>query len=606
MALAALRAAAGAGAGRAAGAPARLAWVSQLGGLSSFSSMSHQEDEDEHGVPTTPWYNKGLAFSDLERDRLHLRGLLPPAVLSQEVQAERVMINMRSKASNVDKLVYLFSLQARLECERNERLFYSVLAYNIEELLPLFTYPTLGEYCQAFSLMFRSLPRGMFISLADKGNIFTILKNWPERRVKAICLTDGSRVGPLGDLGAIAVPISRLAMYTACGGLIPSACLPVTIDTGTNNQELLSDPIYVGVKHRRVVGDPYFELVEEFFMAVKRRFGSAVMVDLEGMSFDVTHKLINTYRGGFPMYSDCLHGLPTSILAAILAALPVTGGTLGDHRFMLVGESPKLTAVAELLEEALVREKGRGTVLEARKSIFLVDSKGLLVRDRADAADLEDHKLPYIQDSPHYPDLLSAVRNIKPTVLVGLSDGPPPFAFNQKVCKEMAANAERPILFALTRHDIADGTHSEGAELTAAEAYAWTDGRCFFLDRSPFEQEVALPSGKTKHLRGVHTVQVFPGVAMGALLSRSTRLREDMFVEAAKALARLVTDEDRAAGALFPPIAAAPEVSLHVAAAVAGKAYAAGESIATELPKPHDLLSKAEIWRYNPAYRRYR
>lgn len=545
-------------------------------------------------------YNKGLAFSELERDRLHLRGLLPPAVLSQEVQAERVMTNVWQKGSNVDKLTYLFSLQ-----ERNERLFYSVLSHNVEELLPLFTYPTLGEYCQAFSLMFRSLPRGMFISLADRGSIFQILKNWPERRVKAICLTDGSRVGQFGDLGvqAIGVPISRLALYTAIGGVLPSECLPITIDTGTNNENLLNEPIYVGAKHKRITGDEYYELLDEFFTAVRRRFGTSVLVDVEGLSFDVQNKLIATYRQEFPMYSDSAYGMPTVLLAAILAAQPATGGKLTDHRIMLVGESPKLAAAAELLEEALLREMGRGTVLEARKSIFMLDSKGLLVRDRADAEDLEDHKLPYIQDSPHYPDLLSAVKHIKPTVLIGLTDGVPPFEFDQRVCKEMAAGCDRPLIFALSR-EAKDGSVSQGAEVTAAEAYAWTDGRCFYADRSPLERDVTLPSGEERCVRGLHTVHVFPGIAMGSLLSRSTRMREDMFVDAAKALARLVTDEDRAAGALFPPVAAAGEVAVHVGAAVAARAYAAG--IATELPKPHDLLGTAEAWKYNPAYRRYR
>lgn len=590
--------------------------------MSGSESYGLDMEDESHTRPTTPWvrsvvsgvdlmrnskYSKGLGFSHEERELLYIRGLLPRAVLSQEVQAERVLSNIRKKSDPVEQYIYIMSLQ-----ERNERLFFHILTNNIEELLPLLQYPTVGRYCQDYSLMFRSLPRGLFLSLEDRGSVATILKNWPERRVKAICLTDGSRVDALGDLGvqAIGVPISRLAAYTACGGILPSSSLPVVIDAGTDNEELLQDPIYVGARHRRIRGDPYFELVDELIGAVRRRYGSSVLVDTCGMSFDTESKLVHTYRGTLPCQSDALFGLPTAVLSGVLAALAAGGGAhaaaggpgaLKDQRFLLVGESPQLPAVAEMLAEAVQREGRHGTVLDARQGIWLCDSQGLVTRARADSSSVSDAELSYIQDAPTCPDVLSAAVHVKPTVVIGLSDKAPPFQFSQELCAEVARACARPVLMPLSQHG-KDGAHG-GSELTAADAYAWTGGRCLFADRHTYGV-VELSDGSTRHPRPMQTEYIFPGLAMGTLMSRSTRVREEMFVEAAKAVARLVTDEDLASGALYPPVSAIRAISAHVAAAVAGRAYGGG--VATELPRPHDLLERAEAWMYSAKYRRYK
>lgn len=542
-------------------------------------------------------YNKGLAFNHQERDRLYLRGLLPPAVLSQEIQAERVLLNIRGMDSDIQKVTYLLALQ-----ERNERLFFHVLQHHIEELTPLLQYPAVGEYCKEYSLMFRSLPRGLYLSLEDKGHVSTIIKNWPERRVKTICLTSGEAVGTLGDLGvqAIGAPISRLALYTAIGGVNPSTCLPVTIDNGTNREELLTDPLYVGVHHRRVWGDDYYELLDEFFAAVRRRYGASVLIELEGMSWENQNKILATYRGTFPVYSDAHYGLPTLALAAVMATQPSTNKTLGEHRFVLVGESAVLTTVAEMIEDAIQRDSRVGTVLEARQAIHLVDSKGLVVRSRADAEDLEDHKLPYIQDGAECPDLLSVVKQVKPTVLIGLSDGAPPHAFTKEVLEAMAEGTDRPIILPMSLRTPEGEVGA--AEVSAADAYAWTKGRCFFADRFT-TGEVNHPGGKA-YVTALNPVHVFPGVGLGTLLSRSTRLREEMFVEVAKTLARLVSDEGREQGQVLPAMEHARDVAAHVAATLAHKAYAAG--VATELPKPHDILDSAYHWMYDAKYKRYK
>ena len=542
-------------------------------------------------------YNKGLAFTQRERDRLYLRGLLPPAVLSQDVQAERVLLNIRQMKTTVRKVTYLMSLQ-----ERNERLFYYVLQHNIEELLPLLDFPAIGEYCRKYSLMFRSLPRGLFISMEDKGHVFSILKNWPERRVKAICLSDGEQVGTFGDLGvqAIGRPISRLAQYVTLGGVDPSTCLPVTFDNGTDNERLFEDPIYAGSKHRRIRGDDYFELIDEFLTAVRRRFGSSVMVEFQDMAFDTQSRLISEYRGTFPVYSDAQFGLPILALTSVLASQRRTGLKLSDQRFILVGESPVLTAIAELLEEAIQRESRMGTVLEVRKAIHLLDSKGLLVRSREDAGELEDHKLPYIEDSPPCPDLISAVKQIKPTVIIGLSTHTPPFGFTKEVLEAACEGTEHPLILPMSLHDM--NGNPGGCEVTAENAYEWTKGACFFADRHTGGSFKIGDSVKTPSI--LNTLHVFPGIALGTTMSRSTRLRDEMFVKVAKTLSNLIADEALDRGALLPPVGAARDVAAHVAAALAKKAYQI--EVATELPKPPDLLGHMYTSMYYPGYKRYR
>jgi malate dehydrogenase (oxaloacetate-decarboxylating)(NADP+) len=345
-----------------------------------------------------------------------------------------------------------------------------------------------------------------------------------------------------------------------------------------------ADPIYVGERHRRVGGEPFEELVEELLRAVRARFGPSVLVDLQHMAWETSSRLLATYRGEFPMYSDGHHGLPALALAAVLAA---GAGPLAAHRFVLVGDGPGVAAVAEVLEEAAQREARGGTVLEARGAIHLVDRAGLATRARADAGELADHQLPYIQDAPACPDLAAAVAHVKPTVIIGVSDGAPPFAFSQEVCAAAAAGAERPVMLALSLRGA--GGAEGGAEGAAADVARWTGGAARFASRAE---------------AGPLLDVLAAGVALGTLMSRSTRLPEVMFVEAARAVARCVSAEDRAAGRLLPRAADGRDVAAAVAAAVAERAYASG--VATELPKPHALAALAERYMYDPTYRRYK
>eukprot|EP00891_Asterochloris_glomerata_P000579 jgi/Astpho2/579/e_gw1.00013.23.1_t len=543
-----------------------------------------------------PKYNKGLAFRDEERDRLYLRGLLPPAIISQDVQAQRALVNIRSLNNDLDKHTYLTSLQ-----ERNERLFYRVLNDNIEELLPIIHMPTVAEYCSKYGLMFRSLPRGLWITIEDRGRVFQILKNWPERRVKAICLTDGERVGALGDLGvqAVGVPVSKLALYTACGGLPPSVCLPVCLDAGTDNEELLESPYYVGLRHKRVRGEAYQELLDEFLEAARLRFGNAVLIHLEDMLYENMSRVMAQYRGQLPVFADDIQGIAAVVIAGIMAAAPLTQKKLSDHTYMIVGEGRAATHIAEMITAAITRESRHAleTIVQARKRMWLVDSEGLVVRSRGDSDTLADHKLAYCHSEPTCPDLLSAVKTIKPSVLIGMASMPPTVTFTQEVCAEMAKHNERPVIMPLSQ---------PGAEVTPQNAYQWTDGRCIFADKDTRTDSapVELPDGRQFRPRSCETAYIFPGIGLGCLVSRSTKLRDELFIAAAEALAKMVTDDDRAAGSIYPPIGPIREISASVAKAVAQRAWDIG--VATEQPKPPDVMQAVQDAMYTPHYRQYR
>ncbi|KAF6265971.1 hypothetical protein COO60DRAFT_1477166 [Scenedesmus sp. NREL 46B-D3] len=566
----------------------------------SFATGSEFDIDDKMGRPTTPWvrqvisgvdlmrhpkYNKGLAFSESERDRL-----------TYEVQLERAILNIRSKDDPLDKYTYLSSLQGR-----NERLFYRVLMEHFEELLPIVSIPTVREACQKYGLMFKSLPRGLFVTLEDRGRVFRILKNWPERNVRVITITDGERVGPMGDLGvqAIGVPISKLALHTACGGVEPATTMPVVFDVGTDNEDLLRSPLYVGVRHRRVRGDAYYQLLDEFLTAVKRRYGNTTLIHFNDMAYDNAAKLLNMYRTDFPCFSDELQGLGAAVLAAILGSLPKTGGSLADHTVMLSGEGAAAACVAELLAAAVAHQTGT-TVLEARQNIWLVDSKGLVTRSRGDSSTLEDYKLPYCHSGPaDCSDLLSAVQALRPTVLIGCDQlgGPPPFVFDQHVVRTMADNAQHPLVFPLS---------STQPECSPQDAYVWSGGRAVVATCRQAGAVAGPGEGDGQALQPSHisSTYIFPGVALGTLISRCTKLRDEQFIAAAEAVARMVTHEDRAAGATLPPLHKIRDVSASVARAVAQKAYEGG--FATDLPKPHSLYDRACSYMYNPQYRRYR
>jgi malate dehydrogenase (oxaloacetate-decarboxylating)(NADP+) len=525
-----------------------------------------------------PIFNKGTAFTEAERDALGLRGLLPPHVQTMDEQVDRVMKNFRNKSSDLERYIQIIGLQ-----DRNETLFYRVVMDNLEDMMPIIYTPTVGKACQEFGHIFRR-SRGMYVSLNDRGHIEKVLKNWPTHDVKVIVATDGERILGLGDLGAsgMGIPIGKLSLYTACAGINPSQCLPITIDVGTNNETFLKDPLYIGLRQKRISGAEYDSFIEELMTAVKKLFPT-VLFQFEDFGNSNAFRLLEKYRDQLCTFNDDIQGTGSVALAGVLSALRVTGGKMSDHRVLFLGAGEAGMGIADNIV-AVLMEEGLSKA-EARKRIWFVDSKGLIVKSREG---LVEHKLHYAHDHAPCADLLSAVKSVKPTMLVGVSGQPR--AFTEEIVKAVASYNQRPVIFALSNP-------TSKAECTAEEAYKWTDGRALFASGSPFAP-VTL-NGKT-HVPGQgNNAYIFPGVGLGVVATGARRITDSMFVTAAKALASLLREEELAEGRIYPSLKRIHEVSIKIAVAVAEEVYA---SKLTDQPRPADLAAFIQSKMFKPEY----
>ncbi|KAJ1687508.1 hypothetical protein LUZ63_018898 [Rhynchospora breviuscula] len=533
-----------------------------------------------------PHHNKGLAFTEKERDAHYLRGLLPPTVVSQELQERKIMNNLRQYNLPLHRYIAMMDLQAQ-----NERLFYKVLIDNVEELLPVVYTPTVGEACQKYGSIFRH-PQGLYISLKDKGKILDLLRNWPEKTIQVIVVTDGERILGLGDLGCqgMGIPVGKLALYTALGGVRPSACLPITIDVGTNNEKLLNDEFYIGLRQRRATGKEYNELLSEFMYAVKQNYGEKVLIQFEDFANHNAFDLLAKYSKTHLVFNDDIQGTASVVLAGLIAALKQVEGTLAEHTFLFLGAGEAGTGIAELI--ALEMSKQTNAPLEeCRKKIWLVDSKGLIVASRKDS--LQHFKQPWAHEHEPVNTLLDAVQSIKPTVLIGTSGVGR--TFTKEVVEAMASFNKKPVIFSLSNPT----SHSE---CTAEEAYNWSKGRAIFASGSPFDPVDY--EGKTFVPGQANNAYIFPGLGLGLVISGAIRVHEDMLLAASEALAEQATQENFDKGSIFPPFKNIRKISAHIAAKVAAKVYDLG--LASRLPRPDDLVKYAESCMYSPAYRNYR
>jgi malate dehydrogenase (oxaloacetate-decarboxylating)(NADP+) len=528
-----------------------------------------------------PTLNKGTAFTEEERDALGLRGLLPPRVHTQEEQVQRVLENVRGKSTDLERYIFMIGLQ-----DRNETLFYRLALDHLEELMPVIYTPTVGLACQKYGHIFRR-PRGIFVSMRDAGRIGKVLENWPTRRVGVIVVTDGERILGLGDLGAngMGIPVGKLALYTICAGIHPSACLPVTIDVGTNNEELLNDPLYIGIQERRIRGAAYDVLIEEFVAAAQKVFPHA-LIQFEDFANQNAFRLLAKYRSRVCTFNDDVQGTAAVALAGINSALRVTKHPLTEQRFAFLGAGEAGTGIANLLVAAMVRQ-GMAEA-EARARCWFVDSRGLVVKSRMDLA---DHKLPYAQECEFIGDLLGAISRVRPTVLIGASGQPG--AFTRPVLQTMAKINERPVILALSNP-------TSKSECTAQEAYYGTGGRALFASGSPFGP-VAM-DGKTFLPGQANNSYVFPGVGMGVVASGSSLVSDEMFLSAAGALAAETSAADLEQGRLYPSLTRIREVSLAISTAVAGVAF---ECNLATVPRPDDLRSSIRALMYEPRYPDY-
>jgi malate dehydrogenase (oxaloacetate-decarboxylating)(NADP+) len=524
-----------------------------------------------------PTLNRGTAFTEKERDALGLRGLLPPHVLSQDEQVTRVLMNLRKLSDPLEKFVALNSLH-----DRNEALFFRVLCDNIDEMQPLVYTPTVGLACQKFGNIYQR-PRGIFIGANDRGRVAQVLRNWPHA-AQLIVVTDGERILGLGDLGAngMGIPVGKLSLYTACAGINPDLCLPVTIDVGTNNETLLADAYYVGLRQHRISGAPYDELIEEFITAAHEVF-PGVLIQFEDFANHNAFRLLHKYRDRICTFNDDIQGTAAVALAGIFSALRVTGEKLTDQKFLFLGAGEAATGIAELIVSAMIAQGMAETA--ARQRCWLVDSKGLVVKSRSN---LGDQKQPYAHDHPPVADFHAAIKALKPTGIIGVAavGG----SFTPEVLAEMAKINQRPIIFALSNP-------TSKAECDAEQAYRCTDGRALFACGSPFDPVKI--NGKTLVPRQGNNSYIFPGVGLGAIVSKASRVTDDMFMAAAHALANLVSESDLEQGSLYPALPRIREVSAHIATAVAETARKSGLA---GTPPAADMLKHVQSQMYNPRY----
>ena len=531
---------------------------------------------------TNPLYNKGTAFTERERDVLGIRGLLPPRVFTLEEQVERTLNSVRRKPDALEKYIYLVNLQ-----NRNEVLFYRLVTENIEEFVPIIYTPTVGQACLEYGAIFRR-PRGMFISLRERGRIAETLRHWTQPGVRLIVVTDGERILGLGDLGALGmgIPVGKLSLYTACAGVHPSYCLPITLDVGTDTDALRNGPAYIGLREKRLRGPEYDAFIEEFVAGVQAVFPRA-LIQWEDFGNSNAFRLLRQNRSRVPSFNDDIQGTASVALAGLIAALRLTGGKLARQRILFLGAGEAGTGIADLFVAA-ARAEGLSEA-EARRCCWFVDSKGLVVRNRGDK--LAEHKVPYAHEHPFIPTLAEAVNVLKPTALIGVSATPA--TFTREIIEKMTALNSRPIIFALSNP-------TSKAECTAEAAYTWSNGRVIFASGSPFPPVEV--NGK-RHVPGQgNNIYIFPGVGLGALACEAREVTDDMFLAAARTLASMVTEDDLAMGRVYPSLTRIRDISLEIATAVAAVAHDRGLA---RLPRPEDLRSDIRGRMFTPVYREY-
>jgi malate dehydrogenase (oxaloacetate-decarboxylating)(NADP+) len=531
-----------------------------------------------------PLFNRGTGFTKAEREAFGLCGLLPPRVLSMEQHAARILENFYKKPTDLEKYVYMIDLE-----DRNETLFYRILIDNLDTMMPIVYTPTVGQACQQYGHIFRR-PRGLYISAKDCGRISDRLENWPIDDIRVIVVTDGERILGLGDQGAngMGIPVGKLSLYTACAGIPPSTTLPIMLDVGTENQTFLNDPLYIGLPEHRLKGQAYDDFIEEFMQAIFERFPNT-LVQFEDFANHHAFALLQRYRDRYRVFNDDIQGTAAVTLAGLFAALrliAVEGGpkrNLSDQRLLFLGAGEAGVGIADLVVTAMT-EEGL-SVQEARERCWFVDSHGLVINSRTDLA---SHKLPYAHDHEPLASLLEAVDELRPTAIIGVSGQPR--TFTREIIERMAKYNDRPIIFSLSNP-------TSKSECTAEEAYTYSSGRAIFASGSPFPAFKLY--GKTYYPGQGNNAYIFPGVGLGVVVSGARHVTDEMFEAAARSLAEQVTEEDMAAGRIYPVLSRIREVSVAIATAVAEIAYR--EGLATE-PKPDDLAQHIRDFMYEPRY----
>ncbi|CAF1003127.1 unnamed protein product [Adineta ricciae] len=529
-----------------------------------------------------PRANKGTAFSIDERQLCRIHGLLPPTVSTPRLQVERFMENLRNMPDDLSRYISLNALQ-----DLNEKLFYRVAMEHTQEVMPLVYTPTVGLACQKYGLIF-SKPKGLFISILDKGHVYDVLRNWPIDDVRAVVVTDGERILGLGDLGCngMGIPVGKLSLYTALAGVRPQYCLPVTLDVGTNNEHFLNDKYYLGLRHKRVTGKEYDDFVDEFMQAIVKRFGQQCLIQFEDFANHNAFRFLKKYRDLYCTFNDDIQGTASVAVAGILSSTRITGAKLADSRFVFYGAGEASIGISDLLVVAMERE---GLSAEqARKNIFLVDSKGLIVKNRP-AGGLNEEKLRYAHEHEPITNLIDIVRTIKPAYLIGAAGQGP--AFTREILELMASINKHPVIFALSNP-------TSKAECTAREAYETTKGQCVFASGSPFPNVEY--NGKTYIPGQGNNSYIFPGIGLAIVTCNIRHIPDELFYLAAKTLSEQVGDEDLKVGLVYPPIEKIRDVSRKIAVALAEYAYE--KNLAALYPRPNNLEEFIQSQQYAVEY----
>ena len=516
----------------------------------------------EHAVRTAltgqllldnPLLNKGSAFSQEERRELGLLGLLPPHSSTIEEQLARTYENYLQKPTDIERYVFLTALQ-----DRNEVLFYRLLQEHITEMMPIIYTPTVGDGCRRYSHVFRR-PRGLYISYPHRYQIRTLLDNAPSQEVAVIVVTDGERILGLGDLGVggMGIPIGKLSLYSLCAGIHPAATLPIMLDAGTDNRELLADPLYLGWRHERVRGPDYDDFIDTFVEAVKEKFPH-VLLQWEDFSKHNAARLLERYRDRLCTFNDDIQGTGAVTLAGLFSAMKLLKAKLGEQRIVILGAGSSAIGISNQIVSALLNEGY--SERDAKRRLWLIDSKGL-VHDGRD--DLEASKQRYARSGSGFSrfDLDEVVSNVYPTILIGTSGQAG--AFSEAVVREMASHVERPVIFPLSNP-------TSKCEATPADLFAWTEGRALVATGSPFAP--VSYGGQSIRIGQCNNAFIFPGVGLGVIASRARRVTEEMFSAAARVLSEF------ADGALYPPLERVREISREVALAVGTEAIRSGLS----------------------------
>ncbi|EOY4515100.1 NAD-dependent malic enzyme [Vibrio vulnificus] len=540
---------------------------------------------------STPLLNKGSAFSAEERISFNLEGLLPETTETIQEQVERAYMQYKAFESDMDKHIYLRNIQ-----DTNETLFYRLVQNHITEMMPIIYTPTVGAACENFSNIYRR-GRGLFVSYANRDRIDDILNNASNHNVKVIVVTDGERILGLGDqgIGGMGIPIGKLSLYTACGGISPAYTLPIVLDVGTNNPQRLADPMYMGWRHPRITGVDYDAFVEEFIQAVQRRWPDA-LIQFEDFAQKNAMPLLERYKNRICCFNDDIQGTAAVTVGSLMAACQAAGSKLSEQRITFLGAGSAGCGIAEAIIAQMVSEGISDK--QARSQVFMVDRWGLLQEGMPNLLDFQQRLVQKHTVTAKWEteangfSLLDVVKNAKPTVLIGVSGAPG--LFTQEVIQEMHKHCPRPIVFPLSNP-------TSRVEAVPADIIRWTNGDALVATGSPFDP--VIHEGKTYPIVQCNNSYIFPGIGLGVLAVNAKRVTDEMLMESSRALATCSPLAINGKGALLPPLEEIHTVSKRIAYAVAKKAIEQG--VALEIAD--DALQVAiEQHFWQPVYRRYK